>query len=116
MASYCVKNNDGYVEVIFEGEITLEESFDFKEDIKNRINDLQIYQVMVNLEAVSFMDSSGLGMLISLYKEVNENQGKIVFFNVQEYIMKLLKLVNLDKIFLLADTREEALSLLAQGA
>lgn len=115
MASYCVKSNDGYVEVIFEGEITLEESFDFKEDVKSRINDLHIYQVMVNLEGVTFMDSSGLGMLISLYKEVNEKQGKIVFFNVQDYIMKLLKLVNLDKIFLLAASRDEALSLFSQA-
>ena len=115
MASYCVKNYDGYVEVILEGDITLEKSFDFKEDIKKRIQELHIYNVMVDLEKVSFIDSSGLGMLISFYKEINEKQGQIVFFNVQEYVWKLLKLVNLDKIFSVLPDRPAALSALKEA-
>ncbi len=70
---------------------------------------------MVDLEKVSFIDSSGLGMLISFYKEINEKQGRIVFFNVQEYVWKLLKLVNLDKIFSVLPDRPAALSALKEA-
>ena len=63
----------------------------------------QSKKIIVDMEKVPFMDSSGLGMLISLYKYVNENQGKIVYTGLSEYILKILGFAKLDKIFIISD-------------
>lgn len=85
------------------GEINILDVNDFKEVIKKRISEESAKKVIVDMEKVPFMDSSGLGMLISLYKFVSENQGKIVYSGLSEYILKILGFAKLDKIFLISE-------------
>lgn len=96
------KENDVLV-VELVGEINILDVNDFKESIKEKIKTEQAKKIIVDMEKVPFMDSSGLGMLISLYKFVNENQGKIVYTGLSEYILKILGFAKLDKIFIIAE-------------
>lgn len=108
MASYRINQHEDYLEIILEGDITIGCSLSFKEEIKKAIAEHNCYTILLDLENVSFMDSSGLGMLISLFKDINEHSGSIVFYNVQDYVRKLIKLVRLDQVFTVADTKDEA--------
>lgn len=108
MTTYTLEEKNDYIAIRFQGDITLEYSFDFKEKIKEQLASLDCYRVIVNLTDVEFMDSSGLGMLISLFKETNEKKGQIVYFGVHDYIHKLFALVKLDQVFKIADSEEEA--------
>lgn len=109
MASYTFERKDNHIELSFEGEVTLEQSFDFKDEIKEKIANENCYRMIVDLQKVPFMDSSGLGMLISFFKEINEKQGTIVYYGIHDYLKKLLALVKLDQVFTVCDDKEAAL-------
>lgn len=110
MPNYQTHMEDGYLLIRLSGDITIGCSLSYKEELKKAMADHDCYRVLVDLEDVAFMDSSGLGMLISLFKEVNEHDGKIVFFNLQDYIVKLISLVRLDQVLTVAEDEAEAKS------
>ena len=83
------------------GEINILDVNDFKDNIKEKIKEENATKIIVDMQKVPFMDSSGLGMLISLYKFVSENQGKIVYTGLSDYIMKIIGFAKLDKIFII---------------
>lgn len=109
MATYTFERKDAYIEISFKGDVTLEHSFDFKDEIKDRIAKEDCNQVIIDLHDVPFMDSSGLGMLISFFKDINEKQGTIVFYGVHDYLKKLLALVKLDQVFMIREDKKEAI-------
>ncbi len=109
MASYTFERKENHIELSFEGDVTLEHSFDFKDEIKEKIAKENCNQVIIDLEKVPFMDSSGLGMLISFFKDINEKQGIIVYYGVHDYLKKLLALVKLDQVFVIRDDKEAAI-------
>ena len=80
--------------------------------VKEALNDLiqkGNNNIIVNLEGVSYIDSTGLGVLIGALKRVKENNGdiKLVCTNLQ--IKKIFDITGLVKIFELYDSEELAL-------
>lgn len=61
-------------------------------------------QLVVDLSDVEFIDSTGLGALISGLKAARKNGGDLRIRNPRERVMTLLKLTNLDQVFRLADS------------
>jgi anti-sigma B factor antagonist len=56
-------------------------------------------QLVLNLTNIKFIDSTGIGSLISALKTARENNGVFKLAGVQEEVMSLLKLMKLDQIF-----------------
>jgi len=59
--------------------------------------------LVVDLGETEFMDSSGIGALVSRIAVTRSNQGDIRLASVRESISKLLSITNLDKIFVCFD-------------
>jgi len=57
------------------------------------------HDLVLDLSKVTFIDSSGLGSLIETYQKVTSVEGTIVFVIENPRFMKIMKLVNLDKVF-----------------
>ncbi len=57
------------------------------------------YRFAFNLENIRFIDSSGIGVLISALKATRENNGIFFLQNVNKEVMSLLTLMKLDKVF-----------------
>ena len=51
-------------------------------EIDKRIDDKNIKNLVLNLEKVTFMDSSGLGLIIGRYKRISAKQGQNVYYVV----------------------------------
>lgn len=98
-AKVSFKREEDLLRVELIGEINILDVNDFKDIIKEKIKEEDTKKVVLDMTQVPFMDSSGLGMLISLYKFVNENEGDIVYTGLSEYILKILSFAKLDKIF-----------------
>lgn len=64
--------------------------------------------VVVDLTAVSFMDSSGLGALIAALKKARQAQGDLRIAGVNEQVATVLKLTNLDRVLRPFETVEAA--------
>ena len=65
--------------------------------------------LVVDLEKVTFMDSTGLGVLVGRLKLVRGQNGTLRIVSAQERILKVFKITGLDKVFHIYPTVDEAL-------
>jgi len=64
--------------------------------------------ILLDLSHVDFIDSSGLGAIVSSFKLLN-NQGDFILCGVHGAVISLLNLTRMDKIFPIYASLEEAL-------
>ena len=79
--------------------------------LKDKVNSLlqqDRKQILVNLGDVSYMDSSGLGELVSAFTTVARNQGKLKLLNVTKRNRDLLSITKLLTVFDTFDSEAEA--------
>jgi len=72
--------------------------------------------LLLNLENVTFMDSSGLGILLFARRALEAKQGSLAACNVQGYVVNLFKLTSLDRVIKLFPNEELALMALEKAA
>ena len=66
------------------------------------------YQLIVDMEGVEFLDSTGLGVLVGALKRVRSNDGELSLVCTQPRIRKVFEVTGLTKVFTLHDTVEDA--------
>lgn len=64
--------------------------------------------MIIDLQDVSFVDSSGLSAILIGNRLCSNSNGSFVLMNVNESVMKLVKISQLDEILNIAGTEEEA--------
>ena len=64
-------------------------------------------KILLNLDRVAFMDSTGLGVLVSLIKMLGKD-GAIAVTGVQPAVRRLFELTRLDTVFRMTNGMEEA--------
>ena len=85
-----------------------ETSARFKEKIRGFIAD-GCSSLIVDLGPVRFIDSSGLGALISALKVLRAHDGDLVLANVPEPVQAVLEITRLLRVFEIYSTAEDAL-------
>jgi anti-sigma B factor antagonist len=63
----------------------------------------------IDFSQTGYIDSSGLGVLVSLSKKIREQGGELRLSSLNEDLRTLFELTKLDTLFRIADSREEAL-------
>src|ERR671932_2336220 len=66
------------------------------------------YDIVVNLEGVDFLDSTGLGVLVGALKRVKAHEGSLSLVCTQDKILKIFKITGLTKVFPIHDSVEAA--------
>jgi anti-sigma B factor antagonist len=102
-------NKDGIEVVDVEGEIDVYTAPRLRElliDLVNKNN----YQLVVNMEKVEFLDSTGLGVLVGGLKRVRAHDGSLDLVCTQERILKIFRITGLTKVFGIHDTVDLAIS------
>lgn len=64
-------------------------------------------RVVINLEKVDFMDSSGLGAMVAARKIIADRALELA--NLSPTVLKVFRLTRMDKVFVLHDTLKDAL-------
>ena len=65
--------------------------------------------ILLNMTNVSFMDSSGIGMIIGRYKNAEKRGGQLALANMSDSVSRLFEISGLAKIILRTRTVEDAL-------
>jgi anti-sigma B factor antagonist len=68
------------------------------------------YQLVVNMEKVEFLDSTGLGVLVGGLKRVRAHDGSLDLVCTQERILKIFRITGLTKVFGIHDTVDAAIT------
>ena len=80
---------------------------EFKKETVDLINKVKIYKLVFNLENVTFIDSMGLGSLISILKMTKNEQGDVRIASVCNTVKVILELIRLNKIIkIFADPKD----------
>jgi len=68
------------------------------------------YHLIVDMEGVDFLDSTGLGVLVGGLKRVRAHEGSLRLVCTQERILKIFRITGLTKVFPIHSSVEEAQS------
>lgn len=92
------------------GELDLHSSPEFKEKVSTLFNSHpQLKYLIINVKGVSFIDSSGLGVILGRYKELKDRGGKLFFVQANPQIRRILKLSGFQKISEFANSSTQVL-------
>jgi len=83
-------------------------SVNFLKETFNRLFEESIYNVIVDLSSVGFVDSAGLGQLVSALRMCIHHKGNVILVGVNESVVDLLRITKLDTIFKIYDNLEDA--------
>ena len=97
------------------GTITIgESSRKFSEFLAN-VLDEEIRGVVVNMEEIDYVDSTGIGELVGHLSRYQDQKIPLAFLNPKQRILKLLSITGLDKVFPIFDDLETAVSWCERG-
>jgi anti-sigma B factor antagonist len=101
---------EGSVHVLsLSGRLDLASGGTLKEQMK-ALFDKGATSVHLNLAEVEFINSSGLGALVSVMKEVRILKGRLTLSNLASYVQEIFEITQLSHIFEIYATEEEALN------
>lgn len=96
------QNEEGRMKIILQGEIDISSAPEFKTKLYEMIGegdkDIALY-----CEGLSYIDSTGLGILVGALKRVKNHQKGVYIYQLRENIRKLFRITGLDKVFILEE-------------
>ena len=78
------------------------------EVVNNAINE-EVIHCAVDISEVRYINSSGIGVLITILTKFRNQGGEVCIVNPSEHVKKLLIITKLTAIFIITDTVNEAI-------
>lgn len=81
--------------------------------LRDRITELVaagVYDLVIDMEAVEFLDSTGLGVLVGGLKKVRAHDGSLQLICNQDRLLKIFRITGLAKVFVIHESAEAALA------
>lgn len=107
--SFKISDQDGITLVEVDGELTVGNRERFKQVVLERVESGE-RKFLMDFGESSYIDSTGLGALVSLSRKIREAGGRMRLTGLNEDLRTLFELTRLDTVFDLADTRAAAMS------
>ncbi|HEY8400264.1 MAG TPA: STAS domain-containing protein [Cytophagaceae bacterium] len=106
---------DNVLKIQLQGDLIGENSgLELVDFVNDKIND-SVVLCAIDLSGVRYMNSSGIGVLITLLTKFRNKGGEVVLINPSDQIKKLLIITKLNSIFSIVDSEEEAISTLKKA-
>ena len=80
-----------------------------RQQAEKTIEKHSIQHIVLNLEELHFMDSSGLGVILGRYKQIQKNQGEMIICAISPAVKRLFEMSGLFKIMKLEQSEKNAL-------
>jgi anti-sigma B factor antagonist len=102
-----VTERDGYAVLSVRGEVDVYTAPKFRERLIELVSDGK-HRIIVDLEGVDFLDSTGLGVLVGGLKRLRSHDGDLLLVCTQSRILKVFEITGLTKVFSIYKTVDEA--------
>jgi anti-sigma B factor antagonist len=107
--SFEVKKQDGITVIDVEGQLIVGNRQELKQKVLQELENGE-RKFLIDFDRTGYIDSSGLGVLVSLSKKIREQGGELRLANLNEDLRTLFELTKLDTLFQISDSRDEALT------
>jgi len=91
-------SEEGYLTAYLSGEIDHHAAKELREAIDSRAASQKPEKLLLNFREVTFMDSSGIGLVMGRYRLMQELGGELRVTGVPSHIRKVMRLSGLDKL------------------
>jgi anti-sigma B factor antagonist len=88
---------DKKVKIVPVGDLDIVNSKSFKDEVLKLMEENQ--EILIDGEKLDYMDSTGLGVLISLYKKSKSTNSRLYLTNLKPNIYKLFDITGLNNVF-----------------
>jgi len=94
------------------GELDHHTAEELRQKVTNVLENQPINHIVLNLANLSFMDSSGLGVILGRYKQIKNAGGEMVVCSISPAVKRLFEMSGLFKIIRLEPNENNALETL----
>ena len=101
--------------VSLEGEVDLYTAPELKQELHRLVGE-GAKRIVIDMTATTFIDSTTLGVLLSVVKRVRPEGGAVVLVCPDRNVKRIFEITLLDRVFTIVGTREEAFDELASSA
>jgi anti-sigma B factor antagonist len=103
-----IERQQGTCTVIVSGEVDVYTSPQLKSALVEAADDGGCSVVVVDMDKVTFIDSSGLGVLVGALRRVREAGGDLRVVCGRENVVKIFRITGLDRVFAMFASVDEA--------
>ena len=96
--------------ISIEGNIALDGVNEAKSYMKPHLDNPDINGLVINFDKVNFIDSSGIGLIVSIFKTMQQKEGKFALTNLSKKNEEIFSITRLNKILEIFPTEGDALS------
>jgi len=107
-ATTPVNNHEVHV-VRLEGYVDAHTFTDFEEEL-TRLVEAGQYNLLLDLERLTYINSTGLGLLMATFRQVRQQQGDLVIAKMSDKITNIFNLLGFSRLIHTYSTEEEALN------
>ena len=109
MGFHLAKDAGGAVVVKVDGQLIVGNRQELK-DLVQAALDRGDRRLLIDFSRTGYIDSSGLGALVSISKKIREAGGELRLSGLNEDLRSLFELTKLDTLFAIAETPKQALA------
>ncbi len=91
------------------GELDIHTADDVRHMLQAELEKGTTVHLLLNLRDLTFMDSSGLGVILGRYRSLQQTGGQLFISDVPDSVRRLLELSGIHKLARIYTTEEEAL-------
>ena len=102
-----VRDQDGWAVLAVSGEIDIATAPSLRDRLHGLLAEGKL-QLVVDLDDVGFLDSTGLGVLVGVLKRARTEGGEVRIVCTQPRVLKVFEITRLDSAFDLFDSVDEA--------
>lgn len=99
---HSIEISGNHAEVFLNDKIYVNDASLLRNDLCEII-DQGVTDVRIDLSGLTYIDSSGLGTLVTINKRTKERNGRLVLTNAQGLPFELIRRTRLDKVFIIED-------------
>jgi len=104
------EEKDDILVVTGQGELDVYHSLNFKEEAMVRINEKTERYIILNFQEIPYVDSSGLGAVISLLKDIHKHHKEIALCGMNRDVSNIFKMTQTDKIVTIYPDLDQAIT------
>ncbi|HOK40721.1 MAG TPA: STAS domain-containing protein [bacterium] len=105
---YTMKEKDGIVIIVLKNNFSKNVVKDVNKEIE-KIIEQKKDKILFNLEQTNFIDSTGLALMISTVKQLQNSNGQVKFCGINQNVKQLLDVTRLNQYFDIYDNEQEAI-------
>jgi anti-sigma B factor antagonist len=103
------KGTNGVVVVQVEGQLIVGNRHELKDLVQAALEKGE-RRLLIDFSRTGYIDSSGLGALVSISKRIREKGGELRLAGLNDDLRSLFELTKLDTLFAITETPEQALT------